>query len=61
MGFFPRTQVGATKRIFSQAKSWNSSQGYYSPNKTIAKPEDVQDEHVFEASRWRELDRTYWN
>lgn len=25
MGFFPRTQIGATERIFSQAKSWNSS------------------------------------
>ena len=29
---------------FAGPKSWNSSQGYYSPNKTIAKPEDVQDE-----------------
>ena len=29
---------------FAGPKSWNSSQGYYSPNKTIANPEDVQDE-----------------
>ena len=29
---------------FAGPKSWNSSQGYYSPNKTIAKPEGVQDE-----------------
>ena len=29
---------------FAGNKSWNSSQGYYSPNKTIAKPEDIQDE-----------------
>ena len=29
---------------FAVPKSWNSSQGYYSPNKTIAKPEDIQDE-----------------
>ena len=29
---------------FAGPKSWNSSQGYYSPNKTIAKPEDMQDE-----------------
>ena len=29
---------------FAGPKSWNSSQGYYSPNKTIAKPEDIQDE-----------------
>ena len=29
---------------FAGAKSWNSSQGYYSPNTTIAKPEDIQDE-----------------
>ena len=27
----------------------------------LAGSEDVKDEHVFEASRWRELDRTYWN
>lgn len=29
---------------FAGEKSWNSSQGYYSPNKTILKPEDIQDE-----------------
>ena len=29
---------------FAGPKSWNSSQGYYSPNKTIAKPEGVEDE-----------------
>ena len=29
---------------FAGPKSWNSSQGYYSPNKTIEKPEDIQDE-----------------
>ena len=29
---------------FAGAKSWNSSQGYYSPNKTILKPEDLEDE-----------------
>ncbi len=29
---------------FGGNKSWNSSQGYYSPNTTIAKPEDIQDE-----------------
>ena len=29
---------------FAGPKSWNSSQGYYSPNKTIAKPEDIEDE-----------------
>ena len=29
---------------FAGPKSWNSSQGYYSPNKTIAKPEGMQDE-----------------
>jgi len=29
---------------FAGAKSWNSSQGYYSPNKTILKPEGLQDE-----------------
>ena len=29
---------------FAGPKSWNSSQGYYSPNKTIAKPEGIQDE-----------------
>ena len=29
---------------FAGEKSWNSSQGYYSPNTTIAKPEDLQDE-----------------
>ena len=27
----------------------------------LADSDDVRDEHVFEASRWRELDRTYWN
>ena len=26
----------------------------------LADSEDVRDEHVYEASRWRELDRTYW-
>jgi iron(III) transport system substrate-binding protein len=29
---------------FAGPKSWNSSQGYYSPNTTILKPEDIQDE-----------------
>ena len=29
---------------FAGEKSWNSSQGYYSPNTTIEKPEDIQDE-----------------
>ncbi len=28
---------------FAGEKSWNSSQGYYSPNKTIQKPEDLED------------------
>lgn len=29
---------------FAGPKSWNSSQGYYSPNTTIDKPEDIEDE-----------------
>lgn len=29
---------------FDGPKSWNSSQGYYSPNTTILKPEDLEDE-----------------
>jgi iron(III) transport system substrate-binding protein len=29
---------------FAGPKSWNSSQGYYSPNKTIEKPEGLEDE-----------------
>lgn len=29
---------------FAGPKSWNSSQGYYSPNTTIEKPDDVEDE-----------------
>lgn len=29
---------------FAGPKSWNSSQGYYSANKTIEKPEDIEDE-----------------
>ena len=29
---------------FAGEKSWNSSQGYYSPNQTIQKPEDIEDE-----------------
>ena len=29
---------------FAGEKSWNSSQGYYSPNPTIEKPEDLEDE-----------------
>ena len=29
---------------FAGPKSWNSSQGYYSPNTTIDKPEDLEDE-----------------
>lgn len=29
---------------FAGEKSWNSSQGYYSPNKTIAKPEGLEDQ-----------------
>ena len=28
---------------FAGSKSWNSSQGYYSPNTTIDKPEDIED------------------
>ncbi len=28
---------------FAGSKSWNSSQGYYSPNTTIEKPEDLED------------------
>ena len=29
---------------FAGPKSWNSSQGYYSPNKTILKPEGLEDQ-----------------
>lgn len=29
---------------FAGEKSWNSSQGYYSPNTSIVKPEDLEDE-----------------
>lgn len=29
---------------FGGSKSWNSSQGYYSPNRTIQKPDDIEDE-----------------
>ncbi|MCI5957906.1 MAG: substrate-binding domain-containing protein [Clostridiales bacterium] len=29
---------------FAGEKSWNSSQGYYSPNKTIQKPEGLEDQ-----------------
>jgi iron(III) transport system substrate-binding protein len=29
---------------FAGPKSWNSSQGYYSPNTTIAKPADLEDQ-----------------
>ena len=29
---------------FNGPKSWNSSQGYYSPNTSIDKPEDIEDE-----------------
>lgn len=29
---------------FAGEKSWNSSQGYYSPNTTIQKPDDIEDE-----------------
>ena len=29
---------------FAGNKSWNSSQGYYSPNTTIDKPDDIEDE-----------------
>ena len=29
---------------FAGEKSWNSSQGYYTPNTTIEKPEDLEDE-----------------
>jgi len=29
---------------FAGEKSWNSSQGYYSPNKTILKPEGLEDQ-----------------
>ncbi len=29
---------------FAGEKSWNSNQGYYSPNTTIEKPEDIEDE-----------------
>ena len=33
-----------TEAGFGGEKSWNSNQGYYSPNKSILKPEDLQDE-----------------
>ena len=33
-----------TEPGFAGPKSWNSSQGYYSPNKTIEKPEGLEDE-----------------
>ena len=33
-----------TEPGFAGNKSWNSSQGYYSPNTTIAKPEGLEDE-----------------
>ncbi len=33
-----------TEPGFAGPKSWNSSQGYYSPNKSILKPEDIEDE-----------------
>lgn len=33
-----------TEPGFAGEKSWNSSQGYYSPNKTILKPEGLKDE-----------------
>ena len=33
-----------TEPGFAGPKSWNSSQGYYSPNKTILKPEGLEDE-----------------
>lgn len=33
-----------SKEGFDGNKSWNSSQGYYSPNKEIEKPEDLEDE-----------------
>ena len=29
---------------FAGPKSWNSSQGYYSPNTTIGKPEGLEDQ-----------------
>ena len=29
---------------FAGPKSWNSSQGYYSPNTSIEKPNDIEDE-----------------
>ena len=33
-----------TEGGFAGPKSWNSSQGYYSPNVTIEKPADIEDE-----------------
>ncbi len=33
-----------TEPGFAGEKSWNSSQGYYSPNKTILKPEGLEDQ-----------------
>ena len=33
-----------SEKGFGGDKSWNTNQGYYSPNKTIQKPEDLQDE-----------------
>ena len=33
-----------SERGFGGDKSWNSNQGYYSPNTTIQKPDDVEDE-----------------
>ncbi len=39
-----------SKEGFDGPKSWNSNQGYYSPNTTIDKPGDIEDEPY-----------TYWN
>ncbi len=44
---------------FAGEKSWNSSQGYYSPNKTIQKPEDIEDkpyEYWLDCLVFEELD-----
>ena len=38
------TPPSASEEGFAGPKSWNSSQGYYSPNTTIDKPEDLEDE-----------------
>lgn len=49
---------------FAGNKSWNSSQGYYSPNKTIQKPEDLEDEpyeYWLEKLVFEDMDYIYEN